>query len=138
MLHFDLFPFSLFFLFYVCKVESLLMVSFHVLLFYFTWCYEHFLMFLKVLHKLYLKLLYGIITWDEYSITYQISYLTAWCLEILFIDLRFVIIKNMVVNTFLYMHIFLSTLQFPLNRRCRFGFLFLQVIIKTKWVNEYP
>ena len=43
------------------------------------------------------------------------------------VDLLLGIIKNMIVNTFLYIHTFLSTLQFTLARGWRFGVLFPQV-----------
>ena len=43
------------------------------------------------------------------------------------VDLLLGIIKNMIVNIFLYIHTFLSALQFPLARRWRSGVLFLLV-----------
>lgn len=62
-----------------------------------------FLLFLKSLFKLGLKLYY--LTWNGYSITYQIHSLTAWYLEILLI--HFLLLKNMIVNTSLYTRIFI-------------------------------
>lgn len=79
-------------------------------LFHLIFYHEYVLVLLKILYKVGLKLLYAV-AWDEYCII-EISSFIAWHFGILFINLLFDIINNVVVNTFLYGHTFLPNLHF--------------------------